>query len=121
MNEHQQAAFLRSWSRRRALGRTRIALIGAGVGALGGLAFATIMLLAMNANGGASLNEDAMSPWMMALAKTLGPAPFLFAISIVPFAALGAFMADRVWVMQERQYQSLLAAGARAGEPGVSG
>jgi hypothetical protein len=113
MNERQQAMFLWSWSQRRGLGRARVALIGAGVGALAGLAFAIIMLAAMTADGGASLNEDAMAPWMFALAKSLGPAVFLFVVSVPPFAALGAFLADRVWALQERQYQDLLAAGAR--------
>jgi hypothetical protein len=113
MNERQQAVFLWSWSRRRALGRARAALIGAGVGALAGLAFAIVMLTAMTASGGASLNEDAMPPWMFALGKALGPAVFLFIVSVPPFAAMGAFLADRVWALQERQYHTLLAAGAR--------
>lgn len=117
MNERQQAAFLWQWSRRRRLGLPRLLIIGAGIGALGGLAFAVLMYVAMTANGGSfSLNEDEIGGLLLPVAQALGPTGFLFAISIPMFAGLGLFLAFTVGRRVEGTYQSLLDGGAQVPE-----
>lgn len=114
MNEREQAAFLWQWTQRRKHGRLRVLLLGLGVGAAGGLAFALLMLWAMTYDGGSfSLNQDEMAPFFLWLGRLLGPTAFLFVVSIPPFALLGAFLADRVWGLIESRYHALLDAGAR--------
>ncbi|MBC7769617.1 MAG: hypothetical protein H7124_12620 [Phycisphaerales bacterium] len=114
MNERQQAMFLWDWSRKRRHGRAGIALLGAGIGAIGGLAFAAIMLYALTLDGATfSVNEDEMGGFFVLIARALGPTGFLFALSIPAFAALAAFVADRIWGVQEGVYHALLSQGAR--------
>jgi hypothetical protein len=107
VNERQRDQFLFLWSRRRAPGAMRIALRGAVIGGLGGLAFAWIML-----SGGAH------TPGVHAydFAGQLGSAVRLVALSVAAFAAIGWGTARRVWASQERMYHSLLEAGARVPE-----
>jgi ABC-type Fe3+-siderophore transport system permease subunit len=113
MNERQQAVFLWNWSRKRQHGRSRVALIGLAVGAAAGLSFAIIMFVAMTMNGAKfSVAEDELAPILLWLSRSLGPTGFLFAVSIPPFALLGAFLADRVWGFSENMYQGLLDDGA---------
>lgn len=89
-------------------------MLGLGIGAAAGLLFAALMLWAMTYDGGSfSLNEDEMAPFLIWLGRLLGPTAFLFAISIPPFALLGAFLADRVWGVVESRYNALIEAGVR--------
>lgn len=114
MNERQRDLFLWQWSRRRNRGRVGGLLLGLGIGAAGGLLFAILMYWAMTFNGRTfGLNEDEMAPFFLWLGRRLGPAVFLFVVSIPPFALLGAFLAHRAWGMLEDRYHALLNAGAR--------
>ncbi|HYD87222.1 MAG TPA: hypothetical protein VEA80_07095 [Vitreimonas sp.] len=113
MNQRQQAMFLWDWARKRRRGRLAVALVGAGIGAIGGLVFALLMLYAMTSNGGAFyVDEEEAGPILGAVARTLGPTGFLFVLSLPAFAGLGAFLAQRVWGWNDYRYHSLLEAGA---------
>ena len=107
MNERQRDLFLWLWSRRRAPGRTAIALRGAAIGAAGGLVFALIMM-----QGGAT--TPGVHAWDFA--GQIGSALKLLVLSVPAFAFIGWLGADRIWVAQENMYQSMLAAGARVPE-----
>lgn len=115
MNPRRQAIFLWEWSRRRALGRGKVVLLGAGIGALGGIGFGAL-LLAATAGSELRLNEDEIAPFVLPFARALGPAGFLFALAAPAFAFLGALGADRLWAMQEFQYRAFIEAGARVPE-----
>jgi hypothetical protein len=103
VNDRQRDLFLYLWSRRRAPGGTRIALRGAAVGALGGVAFALAM-----AQGGAHApgEPDNTAGQISSFLQLLG-------LSVLAFGAIGFTSARRVWTQQERMYQSMLASGAR--------
>jgi hypothetical protein len=104
MNERQRDLFLYQWSRRRGPGGARIAVRGAIIGALGGAAFAWVML-----RGGAQL------PGVHAydIGGQIRSMLTLFGMSVPTFAALGGALAWRVWRSQERMYQAIIASGAR--------
>jgi hypothetical protein len=107
VNERQRDLFLYRWSRRRAPGRTRVALRGAVIGALGGVAFAWILLW----QGASTTGVHAYD-----FAGQIRSALRLFALSVPSFALIGWTGARRVWTSQERIYQSLLDGGARVPE-----
>ncbi|MES1203062.1 MAG: hypothetical protein ABUS57_16625 [Pseudomonadota bacterium] len=110
MSEKQNQLFMYVWSRRRARGRLTVAAMGAGIGALGGLLFTSIMFWG---SGGSSMsvNEDAVSPMESAIGHAIGPAGLMLVLAVPAFAALGAGLAWRVFGSQEAIYQSLLAQG----------
>jgi hypothetical protein len=91
VNERQRDLFLYVWSKRRAPGRGAIALRGLIIGAIGGLVFT------------------------IALASAAGLENFLKILlpAVGAFGAIGFFGANRVYAIQEHQYQSLLASGAQ--------
>lgn len=114
VNDRHDGIFLWDWARKRRRGFGAVLLIGAGVGAAGGVVFALLMLYGMTANGGAfGINEDATGPILGAIGRALGPAGFLFFLSIPAFAGLGAFIASVVWRRMEFRYHYLLEHGAR--------
>jgi|GEM_PF-2150757 len=114
MSEREQDFFLWNWTRRRSRGLSRTLLIGAGVGAIGGLVFALLMLYGMTASGGSFyVDEEEAGPILGAIARALGPTGFLFFLSIPAFAGLGAFLSHFVWGRMERRYHFLIEHGAR--------
>ena len=104
MNDRQRDLFLYQWSRRRAPGGARIALRGAVIGALGGLAFAIVLL-----------QDGARTPGVHAydIAGQIRSALTLLGLSVPAFAAIGWIGARRVWTANEAMYQAIVAAGAR--------
>ena len=104
MNERQRDLFLYQWSRRRAPGATRVALRGAVIGALGGLAFAVILL-----------QDGAQTPGVHAYdtAGQIGSALKLLGLSVPAFALLGFTGARRVWSSNESMYRAMVESGAR--------
>lgn len=91
MNERQRDLFLYVWSKRRAPGRGAIALRGLIIGVIGGLVFT----LALSSVAG-------FENFMKILAPAVGA-----------FGAIGFIGANRVYALQEHQYQSILATGAQ--------
>ena len=91
MNQRQRDLFLYVWSKRRAPGRGAIALRGLIIGAIGGLVFT------------------------IALASAAGFENFIKILlpAVGAFGAIGFFGANRVYTIQEHQYQSILATGAQ--------
>ena len=106
MNERQRDLFLWVWSRRRAPGQQAIALRGAAIGALGGLAFALIMLGDIDTSRAGYTGLSAILP----LIERGG---MLLVLSIAAFAGIGFVLANRVFASQEAMYQAMLASGAR--------
>ena len=104
MNDRQRDLFLYQWSRRRAPGGARIALRGAVIGALGGLAFAIVLL-----------QDGAQPPGVHAYdtAGQIRSALTLLGLSVPAFAGIGWVGARRVWTANEAMYQAILASGAR--------
>jgi hypothetical protein len=104
VNERQRDLFLYQWSRRRAPSATRAALRGAGIGALGGLAFAATLL-----QGGAR------TPGVPAydVAGQIGSALRLLGLAVPAFALLGWVGARRIWTSNESMYRALVESGAR--------
>jgi hypothetical protein len=105
MTDRQRDLFLYQWSRRRAPGGARIALRGALIGALGGVAFAMILL-----GDGAARPPDVPA---YDYAGQIKAALTLFGMSIPAFAAIGWAGAWRVWRSNEMMYQAILQSGAR--------
>lgn len=91
MNERQRDLFLYVWSKRRAPGRGAVALRGLIIGAIGGLVFT------------------------IALASAAGFENFIKILlpAVGAFGAIGFVGANRVYALQEHQYQSILATGAQ--------
>jgi hypothetical protein len=110
VNAKHEANFLYEWGKRRQGGWRKAMMLGAAIGAASGLLFAVLMLAA---SPELSLNEDEFPPFLLLLARAMGPAPFLFLISLVSFAGLGVFLAFSVWRMMEGRYHSLIASGVR--------
>jgi MFS family permease len=111
MTQHaSNARFLWDWARKRERGRMRVIGLGAGVGAIGGAVFAIAMLAAIGPS--IRFSEDSMSPWVYAFAQAVGPQIFMFVLALPAFAFIGAFVANRVWRMQEYRYATLLYEGA---------
>lgn len=106
MNERQRDLFLWLWSRRRTPGQAAIGLRGALIGALGGVAFALIMLGETGADRGAYTGIAVIIPliergWL------------LLTMAVPAFALIGWLGANRVYASQEAMYQSMLASGAK--------
>ncbi len=106
MNERQRDLFLYIWSRRRQRGQTPVSLMGAGIGALGGLAFALIL-------GGQMSFERGGYTGLSAIIPIVEQGGRLLLLSVAAFGALGFVGANRVFAAQEAMYQSILATGAR--------
>jgi hypothetical protein len=106
VNERQRDLFLWLWSRRRKPGQQAIALRGAAIGALGGVAFALILFGNVGFDRGNYTGLSIIIP-MLERGATL------LALSVVAFALLGFILAKRVFATQEAMYQNMLAAGAR--------
>lgn len=107
MNERQRDMFLWKWSRSRRPGRTSIAIRGAVIGAVGGVAFSMILLSGAGQGGNRST---------AAVLAGLHQGLLVFGLSILAFAAMGFLTAYRVFSSHEAMYQSLLRAGARVPE-----
>lgn len=110
MNERQRDLFLWTWSRRRAPGPRRVALRGAVIGAIGGLAFSVIMLTSMGAP--ASSGYTGLS----AIIPLLERAGLMLGLAVPAFAAIGWVGANRIYAANEHMFQSLLQAGAHVPE-----
>lgn len=102
--------FLYEWGVRRAKGMPKVLLLGAVIGALGGLVFGAIFWAA---SPNLSLNEDELAPFMLLFARAVGPVPFLFSLALPAFAGLGAFLAYTAWNWMEARYHALIEAGVR--------
>jgi hypothetical protein len=104
MNERQRDLFLYQWSRRRAPGGARIARRGAAIGALGGLAFAAILLA-----------DGARTPGVHSydFAGQIRSALTLLGLAVPAFAAIGWSGARRVWRANEATYRAMVDSGAR--------
>ena len=89
MNERQRDLFLYVWSKRRGLGQIGAGLRGGAIGALGGVAFAALLI-----SGGASFGA-------------------VLVLSVPAFALIGFALANRVFASQEAMYQSIVATGAQ--------
>lgn len=106
MNERQRDLFLWVWSRRRKRGQMAASLMGAGVGALGGLIFAVMLGSQVGFDRGSYTGISVIIPM-------LERAGALLAASVPAFAGIGFILANRVFASQEAMYQSMLATGAR--------
>jgi len=106
MNERQRDLFLYVWSRRRQRGQAAVSLMGAGIGALGGLVFALVLGSEMGADRGSYTGISALLPMLQRVGAVL-------ALSVPAFAFIGFLGANRVYASQEAMYQSILATGAR--------
>ena len=109
MNTREEDLFLWGWARRRREGQRASILRGLSVGAVGGLAFAALMLFAMTQDGASFRVTD--EGVVGAIASVLGPTLFLFVISAVMFAGLGVFVTIVIWRRMEWRYHALLDAG----------
>lgn len=106
MNERQRDLFLWVWSRRRQAGRAAIGLRGALIGAAGGLLFTLILA------PGAPADIPTYNQWGR-LFGALGEHLRMLAMAVPAFGFIGWVGADRVFALQERQYQAILATGAQ--------
>lgn len=109
MNERQRDLFLYVWSRRRQRGQMNVSLMGAGIGALGGLVFAIALGSQISVDRGSYTGFSAIIPMIEQGGR-------LLLLSVPAFAGIGFVGANRVYASQERMYQSLLATGARVPE-----
>jgi hypothetical protein len=109
MNERQRDLFLYVWSQRRQRGQMNVSLMGAGLGALGGLVFALILGSDMSVDRGSYTGLSAIIPMIEQGGR-------LLIMSIGAFGAIGFLGANRVYASQEAMYQSILATGARVPE-----
>jgi len=109
MNPRQRDLFLWVWSRRRRPGRAAIALRGLVIGVLGGVLFTLIM------SPGAPANVPAYDAWGR-LFGALSEHWRMLVLAAPAFGFIGWMGADRLFVQQERMYQSLLKAGAKVPE-----
>lgn len=98
MTPNQRDMFMWTWSRSRKRGRLGMILLGAGIGAAGGLLFA--LILGSGIDFGATPGEIASNGLR------------LYGLSIPAFAGIGAFGIDRVYRSQESMYQHFIAQGA---------
>jgi hypothetical protein len=109
VNERQRDLFLWLWSRRRAPGRSAIALRGALIGALGGVAFALVLADSGGVDRGSYTGLSVIIPM-------IERGGMLLLLSVGAFGLLGFILASRVFSAQEKMYQSMLQAGARVPE-----
>lgn len=106
MNPRQRDLFLWLWSQRRKPGRTAIALRGLLIGVVGGVLFTLIMSPGAPAGTPA---YDVAGQLFGALSEHWR----MLILAVPAFGFIGWMGADRVFVSQERTYQSLLKLGAR--------
>ena len=106
MNERQRELFLYVWSKRRGLGAMGAGLRGAVIGALGGVAFALILV----GEGGASRGSYTGLAAILPLLERSGA---ILVLAVPAFALIGFTLANRVFASQEAMYQSILATGAQ--------
>lgn len=106
--QQRERNFLYEWGKRREGGLGKVLLLGAGIGALGGLFFA---MLFWAASPNLSLNEEELAPFLLLYARAVGP--FLFSLALPAFAGLGAFLAFTAWRTMEARYHALIDSGAR--------
>jgi hypothetical protein len=109
MNERQRDLFLYVWSQRRQRGQMNVSLMGASIGALGGLVFALVLGSDMSVDRGSYTGLSAIIPMIEQGGR-------LLLMSIGAFGAIGFIGANRVYASQEAMYQSILATGARVPE-----
>jgi hypothetical protein len=109
VNERQRDLFMWLWSRRRAPGRSAIALRGTLIGALGGVAFALILASSGSVDRGSYTGLSVIIPM-------IERGGMLLLLSVGAFGLLGFILANRVFAAQEAMYQSMLQAGARVPE-----
>ena len=109
MNERQRDLFLYVWSQRRQRGQMNASLMGAGLGALGGLVFALALGSQISVDRGAYTGLSALIPMIEQGGR-------LLLLSVPAFAGIGFVGANRVYASQEAMYQSILATGARVPE-----
>ena len=110
VNERQRDLFLWVWSRRRAPGLMQVSLRGAALGALGGLAFSSIMLAAMGAP------DPKGYTGLSAIIPMLERGWLMLSMAVPAFGLIGFLGANRVFALNERMYESLLQSGARVPE-----
>lgn len=106
MNERQRDLFLYVWSQRRKRGQAAVSLMGAAIGAVGGVLFAILLLSAGGADRGSYTGLSAIIPFLTQGAAMLG-------MAVPAFAFIGFVGANRVFASQEAMYQSILATGAQ--------
>ncbi len=106
MNERQRDLFLYVWSQRRKRGQAAVSLMGAGIGAAGGVLFTVLLLSAGGVDRGTYTGHAAILPIL-----TQGAA--MLAMAVPAFAFIGFVGANRVYASQEAMYQSILATGAQ--------
>ncbi len=104
MNQRQRDMFLWQWSQRRRRGHGTVALRGAAIGAVGGLAFALILGSGL---GGSGPRDTA---WLL---QSMGQWAKLLVLSIPAFASIGFVGASRVFRSHEAMYQAILQTGAQ--------
>lgn len=117
MNERQTAHFLWVWSRRRRRGPLAAGLLGAAIGAGGGLAFAILFTSFMGLGGGeVTVDRSGLAPFFVWVLDHFGNLGMIVSMASPPFAVFAGAMAFGVHGRQERQYQALLAAGHQVPE-----
>ena len=106
MNERQRDLFLYIWSQRRKPGQAQIALRGAIIGALGGLAFALILF------GDVTSGARGAYTGLSVIIPIIERGGLLLLLSVGAFGLIGFTLANRVFASHEAMYQSMLASGA---------
>jgi len=107
MNERQRDLFLYVWSQRRKRGQAKVSLMGAAIGAIGGVLFTVLLLSAGGVDRGSYTGLSAILPYLQTGATML-------VMAVPAFAFIGFVGANRVYAQQEAMYQSILATGAQA-------
>lgn len=107
MNERQRDLFLWQWSQRRKRGLGKVTLLGALVGAVGGLVFAVVMM---------DMPDVGTRHGLSSLLTLIERSVQWLVLSIPPFTAIGMATAYRTFSRQELMYELLLKGGARVPE-----
>jgi len=102
MRDRQRDLFLWQWSQRRKRGLKRVSLLGALVGATGGLLFAAIMM---------ALSLSGPPSGFSSLVTLVVTAVQVMVLSVPAFAAMCAGLAYRTFSRQELMYQTLVQGG----------
>jgi len=109
MTPNQRDVFMYSWAQRRKRGRLGNLTLCAAIGAAGGLLFG--LMLAGDLSSTLTSGSEA-SPSVHSISIYLGNLFKLFGLAIPAFAALAAFLGDRVYMSNEAMYQNFVAQGA---------
>ncbi|MDP2323048.1 MAG: hypothetical protein Q8N51_03355, partial [Gammaproteobacteria bacterium] len=107
MNDRQRDLFLWQWSQRRKRGLGRVTLLGALVGAIGGLVFALAMM---------DMPDVGTRHGLSSLLTLIERSVQWLVLSIPPFTVIGMAGAYRTFSRQELMYELLLKGGARVPE-----